>query len=427
VSPGLRSPSRVPPRFLIVGNPDNRRVVDFAAAVVARGLPPPLVLAHAALVAALSGDDPCSGPEPPDLFDLPGQPLLRRDEPLLVRIDAAGEDPALERALLRLGWAEARAHPLIETCSPEALAHLALRHGQILAPRQHHLGFERYLGALERALAARPAWRVLNPIADIRLLFDKRALSRHYAARGLPVAPSLSERITGPDAGADSGPGSGGPRCAESLREHMRARAWPAVYVKLSCASSASCLALYRHLPHQPPERRDLLVTTVVETEQGRFNSLRPPRLETRARIDPLLDWLLAQGCHIERALPKATVDGRKVDMRVLVVDGEAGFQVLRQSRHPFTNLHLGGQRGDLPRFRADMGEQAWTRAMHSCERAFAAHDCLHLGVDLLISPDLRGHTILEANAFGDLLPGLEREGKSVYAWEIEAALRLRP
>jgi hypothetical protein len=35
-----------------------------------------------------------------------------------------------------------------------------------------------------------------------------------------------------------------------------------------------------------------------------------------------------------------------------------------------------------------------------------------------------QGHRVLEANAFGDLLPGLRREGLSVYEWEIREALR---
>jgi hypothetical protein len=54
----------------------------------------------------------------------------------------------------------------------------------------------------------------------------------------------------------------------------------------------------------------------------------------------------------------------------------------------------------------------------------YAAHDCLHIGVDLLLEPGLRLHRIIEANAFGDLLPGLTSAGKSVYTWEIEAAAR---
>ena len=30
-------------------------------------------------------------------------------------------------------------------------------------------------------------------------------------------------------------------------------------------------------------------------------------------------------------------------------------------------------------------------------------------------------HRVLEANAFGDLLPNLERDGLGVYAWQVRA------
>jgi hypothetical protein len=36
---------------------------------------------------------------------------------------------------------------------------------------------------------------------------------------------------------------------------------------------------------------------------------------------------------------------------------------------------------------------------------------------------DRKSHVVLEANAFGDLLPNLERDGLSVYEWEIHHAV----
>ena len=44
-------------------------------------------------------------------------------------------------------------------------------------------------------------------------------------------------------------------------------------------------------------------------------------------------------------------------------------------------------------------------------------------GVDLLYETGFRGPRVVEANAFGDLLPNLTREGLSPYGWEIRAAL----
>nr|WP_275943143.1 STM4014 family protein [Pseudenhygromyxa sp. WMMC2535] len=365
-----------------------------------RGQPAPIVVDHAELIAA-----------PERLAELDA---ALGGEALWVRIDSAGESPVVERALLELGWEavqalpEAQMPPHFERVSPEALAAAPPQYGQILAPRQHHLGFERYLDALATQLRARPHWRVLNPIPDLRLCFDKRATSRRYAAAGVPVPDPLPVH-----AGFD-------PQTPDQLREAMVALRWPSVFVKLSCGSSASCVALYRYLPR----RGDMLLTTVENSRAGRFNSLRLQRLEDRGSVDALLTWLLAQGTQIERAIPKPRLGGRSFDLRVVVIAGEPAFCVVRTSRHPITNLHLGGARGDLEALRAQIDPAAWDAAMASCARVHAQHRCLHLGVDLLFEGDLVGHRVIEANAFGDLLPGLTRDGLDIYEWEIMAAPR---
>jgi hypothetical protein len=260
---------------------------------------------------------------------------------------------------------------------------------------------------LAAVFAQKPSWRVLNPIADLRILFDKVAGSRRYAAAGIPVPEQLPELES--------------IRSAAQLREAMVELRWPAVYVKLSCGSSASGLALYRHIPSRAVHERDMILTTVARTLEGRFNSLQLQRVEQRAAVDELLDWLIGEGAQIERAIVKAQLDRRPFDLRVLVIAGEATFCVVRQSRHPITNLHLGGTRGDLDALRQQIPPAVWDAAMRSCVRVFEQHQCLHVGVDLLFEAGLRGHRVIEANAFGDLLPGLRTgAGLSVYEWELE-------
>jgi hypothetical protein len=204
----------------------------------------------------------------------------------------------------------------------------------------------------------------------------------------------------------------------EQLRARMHARRWPAVFVKLASGSSASCVALY-----QRQGKRERVLTTVHSRPDGRFNSLRLQQLHERAAIDDLLGFLLDEGSQVERAITKARLGAQMFDLRVLVIADEPVFVVARASPHPMTNLHLGGIRADLDEVRARVPASAWASAMQSAREVFAAHECLHVGVDLLFEADMFGHRVIEANAFGDLLPGLEREGLSVYAWEIAAAL----
>ncbi|HEY7372964.1 MAG TPA: STM4014 family protein [Polyangia bacterium] len=370
------------PRFVLIGNPENRRVTLFQAALARQDLPPATVVAWRALA-----DDPRA------LAALPATPAF-------LRIDAAGEDDGVERAFLARGYSDARAAG-VATIAPAALATLAPSRGRILCPRQAHLGFLRVLDDVAALVAARPRWRVLSPPAEIATLFDKRETWRRYSGLGIPVPPALEPT-------ADP----------EALRAAMRARGWRSVYVKLSCGSSASCLAIYQ-------AGQGALMTTIEQARDGWFNSLRVRVVRAPERVAEILTFLLREGSQVELDLPKARLDNRYFDTRVLVIAGQPAFTVVRTSAHPITNLHLGGRRGDPDALRA-AAPGAVAAAMETCARVAAAHPgALHVGVDLMYTPGFRSHAVLEANAFGDLLPNLTRDGLDVYEWQIRAALRM--
>ena len=75
------------------------------------------------------------------------------------------------------------------------------------------------------------------------------------------------------------------------------------------------------------------------------------------------------------------------------------------------------------------MGE-GWTAAVSLAERAAKCIDGAgYLGMDILVRPCRRRCAVLEANAFGDYLPGLTHRGETTYAAELrllapEGALR---
>lgn len=369
--------------WAILGNPENRRVGLFQEALAAGGRPPAEVVSWRAFLAD------------------PGALERLGDGPRLLRVDSFGEDFEVERALLRLGEDDARRDPLgPSVVGARALDATTFDLGRITSPRQLQLGLGRALDALARVLAARPAWRCLNPPDDVRELFDKRRTSARFAAAGVPVPPSLP---------------SEGP--ARALEERLLDQGERQVFVKLASGSSASCLGIWTLGP------RPSFLTTIEVARTGWYNSLRLRRYERRARIHELVDWLLREGSQVERAIPKARVEGRYFDLRVLVVGGEPAFRVVRTSPHPITNLHLGGRRGDAAAL--GVGDAVWA-GIEATGRAVGAlyPRTLHVGVDVLVEADRRGHRVVEANAFGDLLPGLEREGLSVQGWEIEVAER---
>ena len=330
-----------------------------------------------------------------ELLDAP-EALLEAapDGPVAVRIESFGGSgaPELTERFLALGMdaAEASGCQVVQPRRPER--------GEVLAPRQRHLGVRRYLNRLEALFDERPAWRLLTPPEGIKALFDKRVTSARYAGLGIPVPDRLPHEVTTP----------------EALREAADAQGWRRTAIKLSCGSSASGLAVLT---------RRALVTTLHRRGDRWFNGHKLRRIRDRAEADRVLAFLLSEGSQVERFVPKATVDGAFMDLRVLVVDGQAVFTVVRQSRHAVTNLHLGGWRGDLAKTRALVGDDDWAQAMASCEAVWRAHDCFQVGVDVMFEHGFDGHRILEANAFGDLLPGLERDGLDVYGWQVRRML----
>jgi hypothetical protein len=380
--------ARDPLPFMLIGNPENRRVTLFQQALVDQGCPPATVVSYLELLG-----------RPERLAELP-------DAPALLRIDSAGESFEVERELLALGYAEA-VEAGVSTLDPDALATLREDRGRILCPRQAHLGFLQLLRRVQPIVAEKPAWRLLNHPETIAELFDKRRTSRRYAEAGIPVPPAL-EGIGHPD----------------QLRAAMRERGWRSVFVKLASGSSASCLGVYHQATGMGAEPAEFLMTTIEQASTGWYNTLRVRRVNDRGRIDELLTFLLREGSQIERQIPKARLDGAFFDCRVLVVAGEPAFTVVRQNRHPITNLHLGGWRGDVRSLLRAIPADLLEAAMESCRAVARLHDSFQLGVDLLYEAGFAGHRIVEANAFGDLLPNLTRDGLSVYAWQIREALR---
>jgi|SRR5215217_441584 len=368
--------------FILIGNAENRRVTLFQDALARQGLPPARVVPWRELVK-----------RPALLAELP-------DTDALVRIDSAGESWEVEKALLKRGYDAAREYGG-QVLAPDVVDALVEDHGRILAPRQGHLGFLRVLSELEAVFRERPRWRVLQSTASIADLFDKRITSRRYAALGVPVPEPLD-----------------GVTDVESLRERMDEEDWREVFVKVSCGSSASCLAIFRR-----QRGRESLVTTIEQAPTGWYNSLKVRRVTEPERVEEVLDFLLREGSQVERSIPKARLDGDYFDCRVLAVRGEPAFMVVRQSRGPITNLHLGGWRGEPEALEAAVPRNEWKAAMESCRAVARAHDCLHVGIDLMFEEYFSGHRVVEANAFGDLLPSLRRDGLSVYEWEIRAAL----
>jgi len=360
------------PRLAVVGIPANRRVGLFQDAVRAAGLP---------AARTVSWPEVLRG----EAFFLPGE---------TVRVDSPGEDPEVDM-LLRGGDDPTR----------------------VEGSARWYARFTSAVRDVARTAAAAGAVLLDGP-QDIAVMFDKRLCHGVLDTAGVPVPDS-------PTSGPDGDPVRGWADVRRLMSEHRM----PRVFVKPAHGSSASgVMALETAGPG-----RIRAATSVERDEEGRlFNSLRVRRCTTEREVAALVDALAPDGLHIERWLPKASQRGRAADLRVVVVAGRATHAVVRTSRSPMTNLHLGGTRGDLDGVRAavEAAGGSWSAALATCERAAACFpDTLCVGVDLLPATGWRRFAVGEVNAFGDLLPrltglpGSGAEGLDTYGTQVAAVL----
>lgn len=276
-------------------------------------------------------------------------------------------------------------------------------------------GTARWYAGFRSAVASLRGGHRLDDPAELAVLFDKRLCHARLARARVAVPPSPTS-------------GSGAPvRDWDDIRRRMREARMSRVFVKIAHGSSASgVLALATH-----PGGRVRATTSVELTPAGALhNSLRVRRYEAEREIAAIVNRLAPDGLHIEQWVPKASLQGRSCDLRVLVIAGRATHVVARCARAPVTNLHLGGVRGEPAALRAAAGEN-WERALALAERAAACFPgTLCVGVDLLPTSGWRHFLVGEVNAFGDLLPritglpGTPAAGLDTYAAQIAAAPR---
>jgi hypothetical protein len=155
------------------------------------------------------------------------------------------------------------------------------------------------------------------------------------------------------------------------------------------------------------------------------YNSLQVRTYTQPAEIGELIDAIARERVQVEVWLPKARLDGQYFDLRVVVIGGRPEHFVVRQSRSPMTNLHLGNRRGNREAFLARIEAADWFAVQQTCLRVMECFPCtLYAGIDVALLPNFRDHAVLEVNAFGDLLPGIEVDGRDTYTAEVEALQR---
>ena len=311
-------------------------------------------------------------------------------QPGRLKIEPPGDDPAAHLLLLQAGCRLLGRAPVR---APE--------HGELLAMDAWFAGFTSAMTALAAQLLELPHTRVLNAPSDISRMTDKLACQRHLAAHGIAIPTLL-------------GPVHGYEHLQALLHEHQLDR----VYLKPRYGSSASGVVAYRR---NRAGRQQATTSAALQHGDGAarlFNVKRMGRYDTTADIAALIDALAAQELYAEAWLNKPRCGDSHYDLRVVTVAGQPAHRVARIGDRMMTNLHLDNRRGDASGLlnAADLAALEQTAALAA--RAFPASHVT--GYDLVVRHG-QAH-VLEANAFGDLLPGLHWQGIDTYTAQLTHA-----
>lgn len=371
--------------MFVIGNPENRRIRFLQEALARLGHPPARVMSYLECIARNG-----------DIADaLPANAILRLESP--------GEHFAVHRALLAYG-ATCQGNGLASRITAHAAQQLEEDRGRITFPHQWYLGYSKLLHDLHDALQHRNDITQMTPPLQVAAMFDKGYTNQQLHEASLPV-PQQSIAI----------------RSHDQLQAHMDEHQWSRAFVKLRYSSSASGVIAYSR-----SRGRERIITTVEmvhePTHLRLYNSLRLRRYTRPHDITILIDTLAQEDVVVEQWLPKARAQGGVFDLRVVAIQQHAQHAVMRVSKSPMTNLHLGNQRGNWEAFLDAFGHDTWQQVQTRALQALGCFPGAHMaGVDILLHAETREPFLLEVNAFGDLLPGITNHlGHDTYTTECQ-------
>ena len=297
------------------------------------------------------------------------------------KVEPPGDDPQVHVALMHRGC-----HRLGRAPCP------APERGELAAVDAWFEGFQSTLLQLAAQLAMHPQACVVNAPDEIIAMTDKLQCQQRLVAHGVATAPLL-----GPVQDHDH------------LMAMLDREGIDRVFVKPRYGSSAAGVVAYRR-----GGGRQQATTSALLHDDGRrlFNVKRLRSYQRPADVHRVIDLVAAQGAYAEAWISKPRAGSGHFDLRVVTFNGRAAHRVARVSRQPMTNLHLDSERADPARLLAAPGLSAMEAAAEQAAAVFPRAGIV--GFDLVVH---RGAArVLEANAFGDLLPGLLWQGRDTYA-----------
>jgi hypothetical protein len=353
-------------QYVIIGNPENRRVSLFqtdlhkAIGTCAHVISYTEILKNFGILDSINTGNTC------------------------VRVESPGENFSVEQGILGLGGLE-------------HATGLVYEHGRIYYPGVWYKGFCKLMTGI-RDRCNKVQW--FNHPDDIVIMFDKPRCKEL-----LPHTIDLLPAITGTE------------MFYEFVRDTRRKR----FFIKLKYSSSASGIAAFE-CNSRSGKMQILTTMEFVKMDDGYafYNSLKIRKYETIEDITTVLDFLFKNGAFIEPWIPKATFMGYAFDLRVVAVSKKRCHSIARLSRSPMTNLHLGNSRCDTDELELTSCQWDYIDTIVADTMGYFSQS-LYAGLDILIPSSDTSPYLIEVNAFGDLINDSLCNGKTTYTTEIVA------
>lgn len=314
-------------------------------------------------------------------------PNIRQETTL--RITSPGEDFDTYKLLLFLG-------------GYEAADSLEFDKGRIRFSRYWYEGWCVILDKISAWLRQNPHVKAINSPEAIQLAFHK-SKCQQYIKREVSTPHVFKYKLKNYNQLI---------RLFDNLNLHQ-------VFIKPWHGSSASGIMAFRKSGD-----KQILYTTIHLVRRDReirlYNHLKLQKYTQAETIKTIINEMAQHGLMLEQWIRKKKFRHKSVDLRIVVIGGEAVFVVPRLSPHFITNLHLGNEKGKIETIEARWGTACIEAAKQLAIKAVAAISGLfYAGVDVAIDTNEEPY-VLEVNAFGDMLLNITHESKTTYEWEFE-------
>lgn len=224
----------------------------------------------------------------------------------------------------------------------------------------------------------------LNTPDSILQLLDKKNAKVQLQDFGVPVTRMFEKDV----------------QTVEELLDLMKEKRCYSVFVKPRYFSGAAGVVALRIHPIQ---EKMVAYTSCRMEKNDLVNTKKLSVLREKQEINLLLNKLLSLGCVVERWHPKAEIEGKSYDLRVVYQFRHIAHMVVRQSGGPITNLHLNNQAMKVENL--GLGQDKIQEISQLCQQAMELFPGLHMaGIDILLEKGTLRPLIIEMNGQGDLI-----------------------